>query len=147
MKKTVKKIAFGIIILPFAIIILYILWEVIGIICNNIAGNRQTRTAVDFCESKGYEVIDSNTFVGNSGNGNHVDLISYLIIKTDVSKDDIADDLPSEYRLNELDKEIEHEKEMSGNDLEDLEIPENTDNCYFIKVWNSAPFSDNIMGH
>ena len=147
-----KKILKIIIIIPFALIGFYIVLQIIGIICNNISGDKQTKSAVDFCESKKYEVLDSYTFVGNSVNGNHVDFLSYLIIKTDLSSEDVKKSFESEYKyanVNNLEDEIKHEKEMYtfSNELGKMKIPEKTDNCYYVVIHNSAPFSDNIMGH
>ena len=147
-----KKILKIIIIIPFALIGFYIALQIIGIICNNISGDKQTKSAVNFCESRKYEVLDSRTFVGNNGNGNHVDLLSYLIIKSDLSGEEIKKSFETEYKcanINNLEDEIKHEKEMYtfSQKLGKMKIPQKTDNCYYVVIYDSAPFSDNIMGH
>lgn len=147
MKKALKRIGIGILLTPFILVAVYILWEIVGIICNNIAGEMQTSDLKGLCKDIG-TVADTDTFVGNTGNGNHVDLVSTLLIESDKSEEEMGSRLEEEYdyvSVYELGKLIEND----SHKLDELEIPENWEdsNYYVVYVFQSAPFSDNIMGH
>ncbi len=147
MKKALKITGKIILIIPIAAISLFILWEILGIICNNIAGTNQTKKAVKLWENSVGEIYDYKTFVGNSGNGNHVDLVTYGIVRSDKDRTEIIDELSKEYDY-QLVTPLEDFIEENGG-LEDFDTPEDWQDgsYYYISIINSAPFSDNIMGH
>ena len=149
MKKSLKITGIVILIVTFALILLFILWEVLGIICNDIAGYNQTDKVIKLSESHFGEVCSYDTFVGNTGNGNHVDLITSCIVSSDKSVDEITD----EFLKDDIDAYVISLAEYinSGDNelLENLDIPKDWESgsYYYIQVYDSAPFSDNIMGH
>lgn len=144
MKKALKITVKIILIIPISAIALFILWEILGIICNNIAGSRQTENVVELSETSFGEVCDYDTFVGNSGNGNHVDLVTTCIIGSDKTAEEITDELLKEYSFT-----LVYPLEEIAEKSDGLEFPEDWQDgsYYYITIINSAPFSDNIMGH
>ena len=143
MKKT-KKIALGIfagiLALPVVLIVLFILFEVIGAAVNHAAGDIQTKKFAGAVRDEGFEIVSTDTFVGNSGNGNHVDLISCVYVRSDCSPEEAA------ARLSECKGDV-----SAGipdeDDLTDAGLSDGGENLLRLRLFNSAPFSDNIEGH
>lgn len=149
MKKVLKITGMVIMIIPFALILIFVLWEILGMICNNLAGSNQTGNVIKLSENHIGKVCDYDTFVGNSGNGNHVDLITSCIVSSDKSVDEIT----NEFLKGDIDAYVVSlEDYINGGDndlLENIDIPNDwkSGSYYYIQVYNSAPFSDNIVGH
>jgi hypothetical protein len=143
MKKT-RKIALsifaGIAALPVVLIVLFILFEMIGAAVNHAAGDIQTKKFVSAVRGEGFEIVGTDTFVGNSGNGNHVDLISSVYVRSDRSPDE------AKARLNGCKGQV-----SAGfpdeDDLETAGLSDDSGTLLRIRLFNSAPFSDNIEGH
>ncbi len=145
MKKVIKRIFITILCIPLLIIVAFIGYEIVGAIANSISSEKQTKEIVSIIDETSSEIIDTYTFTGNvSGTGNHVDMLSLIIVKTE--------------NINELEKqmqdfgckitplEIISDNHLTGQ-IKEMNIPNDISNCYLIKVCNSAPFEDNIRGH
>lgn len=86
MKKAVRGLKItGIVLLclPFALVILWLLWELFCAAVNNISGILHTQSVInDYSNSADIEVLDNVTFVGNtSGTGNHTEVRSTVLVK------------------------------------------------------------------
>ena len=123
--KTLKRIGIGIIILPFALIGLYILYELVGYAVNHISTDRQTIQDID--------VISAESWTGNTGNGNHVECVSTVKFKSKMTKSEITEALGDNY--------------VSDDTLLGARLNENEDGDYEFKLITAAPFRDNIEGH
>lgn len=144
MKKITKgKLVF---IIPIVAVVLFILWEVLGMICNNIAGTNQAEYVVRLWENSVGEIYDYDTFVGISGRGEHVDLVTYGIVRSDKNRMEIIDELSKEYDEPSVDPLADLIGENGG--LYNFDPPEDWQDgsYYYICIYNSAPFSHNIMG-
>lgn len=145
--------------IPFALIILVVAYEIFGMAVNHISTNRQTKEVekVLMEELSSVELIDSYTETGNtSGTGNHVDMLSVVVFKTDEKLLDIQNKLNKHYEKDDWGfwiEEMAHIKERYEEDgylysyCEELNLPKQLDNCYLVYLNKSAPFSDNIEGH
>ena len=103
------------------------------------------------------EIIDSYTETGNtSGTGNHVDMLTAIIFKTDASLPEIEGLIDQNYGLNEwycwveeLEKVVAFwEKDPNFHPyVSEMEVPDDLERTYLLYINNSAPFVDNIEGH
>ncbi len=146
MKAVLKRIGLIFLIAPFVLLFLLIVYEIIGAVVNQISTDYQTRDVIELIEEYDVEILDEYSFTGNSsGTGNHVDMLTLVVIKTDNIiglEDDIEDKGLFFQPLPNLD-----EPSSFKNHLKDMELPDNTDNCYLVWKCSSAPFPNNIMGH
>ena len=133
--KTLKRIGIGIIILPFALIGLYILYELVGYAVNHISTDRQTsKLQKDLTAAvQDIDVISAESWTGNTGNGNHVECVSTVKFKSEMTKSEIAEALGDNY--------------VSDDTLLGARLNENEDGDYEFKLITAAPFRDNIEGH
>ena len=133
--KTLKRIGIGIIILPFALIGLYILYELVGYTVNHISTDRQTsRLQKDLTAAvQDIDVISAESWTGNTGNGNHVECVSTVKFKSEMTKSEITEALGDNY--------------VSDDTLLGARLNENEDGDYEFKLITAAPFRDNIEGH
>ncbi len=138
--KVIKTVLITILCIPFVLILLFIGYEILEIIVNDISAEKQTTELENSISAQeNVQILDSYTYTGNtSGLGNHVDMLSLILVKGEIA-------------LNE-DYEVYDCSEMTDERLSDefycyLEYPENMENCYIVAMNNSAPFSDNIIGH
>ena len=157
--KILKRIFIGIICIPFILVSIFILFEILGLIVNHISTNIQTtqlKKAI-LNELSTVEIIDTYSETGNtSGTGNHVDMLSAIIFKTDNTKTEIENKLKNIYDLDDEwgcwveDMSIineYHESQYMFSFCDKMDIPEDLKNCYMIYLNESAPFVDNIEGH
>ncbi|MDR1214592.1 MAG: hypothetical protein LBK54_11015 [Propionibacteriaceae bacterium] len=70
-------------ILPSAI------WLVIGPLANNIRSHSIRSEISGFELPVGAEMVDAASWVGNTGNGNHVEIVGGAIIRSDLSQADL----------------------------------------------------------
>lgn len=158
--KIVKRILIGILSLPVLLILLFIAYEIMGMIVNHVATGRQTNTLEKvICEQiSDAEIIDTYSETGNtSGTGNHVDMLSVIVVRTSEDLNTIKDKLKEfDIEEDEYDFWIETMESVESARQEDdyrypfceaLELPEDRKNCYMVYKNDSAPFTDNIEGH
>lgn len=144
--KIIKRIFIGIICMPIIIILLYIGYEIVGIAVNDYSADRQTKNLIDEIENtEDFEILDSYTFCGNTGNGNHVDMLSLVLVRAENSIDEV--NIQSDGACEIISYECFQKYNYDSRFYDNLKFPENKENCYIIKLFNSAPFSDNILGH
>ena len=134
------RILLGISALPFVLTALYILFEIVGAAVNHAAGGIQTDRFAEYAEEKGFEIIGTDTFVGNSGNGNHVDLITKVFVKADCAVEDAEAAVSSYEGIVEVYK-------PDGDELAKAEIAAAPEEVLTLWLFCSAPFADNIEGH
>ncbi|MGN0607244.1 MAG: hypothetical protein ACI4JM_12050 [Oscillospiraceae bacterium] len=143
MKKALKRIFTVIICMPIVLIVLFIGYEIIGIAVNDYSANKQTKNLLeDISNVSDIEILDSYTYCGNTGNGNHVDMLSLVLVR--------SDDEPKNSRYGNV--RIRPYENLSDINLQgkyygSLNYPENKENLYVIVLNNPAPFYDNIVGH
>lgn len=139
-KKIALRVLLGVLALPLVLIILFIVFEVFGAIVNHAAGNLQTKRFTGYAAEQGFEVLASDTFVGNSGNGNHVDLISSVYVTADRTTEEAlalissCDGSPAVWTPDE-------------EDLSKAGVTPPEEGVLMLRLFNSAPFADNIEGH
>ncbi|MCI9626831.1 MAG: hypothetical protein HFI90_08610 [Clostridia bacterium] len=150
--KILKRIFIGIICIP----VLMILFEIFGFIVNHIATNIQTAQLEKaiLSELSMVEMIDTYSETGNtSGTGNHVDMLSVAVFKTEDTKTDIKNKLKNIYDFDDefgcwVEELKESHEHLNGFSFwNKMDIPEDLDNCYMIYLNERAPFVDNIEGH
>ncbi|MBQ8568734.1 MAG: hypothetical protein IJ446_05910 [Oscillospiraceae bacterium] len=176
-KKKITTVIAVIFMLPVALVCIFILFETIGAAVNITASHMQTAALADKIKNDtDAQVIDTYTFTGNSGGtGNHTDMVSYILIKTDdigyvkemlikaTGIDYAARKSVTENGNNRFDQRLlnyrtqEHNifiipvDEWDGRRMADpfseWTYPEDTLNCYIVECIKSAPFRDSIMGH
>lgn len=153
MKKVLKIIlrVLGIIIcLPFAALFLWIIWQIIGAVGNQIAARQFTKEYSQYVLDTipKTEILGTYTFAGNtSGTGNHCELKTVLVIHTETEHPE--DLLEFDYSMTDWMKPLEEALAWEFNKTDEMNLPEDldTENCYYISVIESAPFPDNITGH
>lgn len=153
MKKALKLTLtiLGIIVcLPLVAVILWILWEIIGAVGNQIAANQFTKEYSQYVLDTvpKTEILGTYTFAGNtSGTGNHCELKTVLVIRTETEHPE--DLLEFDYSMTDWIKPVEEAREWEINIMNKMDLPDDLDtaDCYYINVIKSAPFPDNITGH
>lgn len=158
--KVVKRILISILCLPVVLILLFIVYEIIGMVVNHTATAMQTdKLEKVICEEiSDAEILDTYSETGNtSGTGNHVDMLSVICFRTNYDIGTVADKLKQfDVAEDEYDFWIETMESVEKAHQEDsyrygfcdeLEIPEDLSGCYLVYKNDSAPFSDNIEGH
>lgn len=131
--ETLKKVVFGIILLPFLLILIFILYECFGMYINHSTTDKQTRLLQANLEQKipDIEIINVYSETGNTGNGNHVDCLSSIDFSTELSETEIENRMSTHYEI----------------DGWGCDIVKTNDGYYTIRFITSAPFVDNIEGH
>ncbi len=154
-----RRILKWVLCLPFLLIGLVILHEVVGMVVNHTASARQTRNAVSLLHTGlvSVEIVDSYTETGNtSGTGNHVDMLSAVIFKTDAGLVEIEALIDRNYGLDMWNCWIEEMEKVTAFREEnpsfypyvaEMRVPKNLEHTYLLYINNSAPFVDNIEGH
>lgn len=131
--KTLEKVVCGLVLLPFLLILIFILYECFGMYINHNTTDKQTRVLQENLEREipDIEIISVYSETGNTGNGNHVDCLSSIVFSTELSETEIANRMSTYYEINGW----------------DCDIAKTDDGCYMIRFVTSAPFWDNIEGH
>ncbi len=145
--KFLKGLGIFILILPFLLIVLFVLYELVGIVVNSIATDIQTNDVIGIVEEADCEIIDSYSFTGNTGNGNHVDMLTLVIVRTENVSDlekAISDDESIRFVIL---SDLDDKNSTFSDELKEMDYPDNTDNCFLVWKCKYAPFVDNIMGH
>ena len=127
------KILRKILLIPLCIIGLLIAWEAVGALVNTSAAAIQTRQMRrDLLDAVPDAVIeDVETKTGNtSGTGNHVDMFSMILFRSELTPEQIMDALPDRYTWDPFDCWV-------GS----------ADDVYVFFRNRPAPFRDNIAGH
>lgn len=157
--KIIKRMIIIIVCIPIALILVVIAFEIAGMIVNHTATWRQTEKLKNVIEKEltDAEIIDTYSETGNtSGTGNHVDMLSVVVFRTNESISDIEIKLKDYYEFDEwgcwvekLDTMAEiHEPGSFWYQIwDEMDISEDSDNCYLMYLNQSAPFADNIEGH
>lgn len=132
--KWLKRFGIAILVSPFALFFIWVLYEAFGMCVNHIAAREQTnilRANLEY-EISDLEIVSVYSETGNtSGTGNHVDCLSSVIFATEMSKNEIEDCMSEYYVFDEWSCYVK------GMD----------DGYYTIYVNTSAPFAGNIEGH
>ena len=155
-----KRAGCGILCIPVILILLFIAYEIMGMIVNHVATGRQTDKLEKVISEQipDAEIIDTYSETGNtSGTGNHVDMLSVIVVRTSEDLNTIKDKLKEfDIEEDEYDFWIEtmesvesarQEDDYRYSFCEELELPEDLKNCYMVYKNDSAPFTDNIEGH
>lgn len=154
-----KRVLKVVLCLPLVLIGLFILYEAVGIAVNHTASAWQTKNAIDLLNKglSSVEIVDSYTETGNTaGTGNHVDMLTAVVFKTDASLPEIEGLIDRNYGLNEWYCWIEEMEKITAFRekgpyfypyVAEMEVPENLEHTYLLYINNSAPFADNIEGH
>ena len=158
--RLVKRIAIGVACVPVFLFALFVAYELIGMVVNHIATSMQTSRLEKTLEKElpGVEILGSYSETGNtSGTGNHVDMLSVVLFRTELERDGITRRLEPFFRFTDgwscwiADAGVikrEHEKDRYALSFFDkLDAPAEPTNCYILYLNESAPFPDNIEGH
>ena len=159
-KPWIKRIGWGILSLPFIIIAGVIVFEMVGMGVNHYATKRQTKKLERIVEETVRDAVLETSYseTGNtSGTGNHVDMLSVVVFRTEADKEEIAAALQEKYSdldswsfyvesVEDLEKSAREDGQTPGY-YDALNLPEETENCYLVYVLEAAPFEDNIEGH
>lgn len=99
---------------------------------------------------------DTYSETGNtSGTGNHVDMLSVVLVKADTELSELENKLNESYPIDDWSFWIEETSTVKSQYDESgypsfykvLAVPEEMQNTYIIYLCQSAPFADNIEGH
>lgn len=156
--KVVKKVFTVILCIPVFIIVLFIVFEIFGMIVNHAATGIQTRKLINTVkEIDGLEITDTYSETGNtSGTGNHVDMLTILIVRTDKGilslqecLKDYADMDEWSFQIKQLSdvKKAHEEYGYLSGIYDTLKIPQEDEGCFLIYYVDSAPLAGNIEGH
>ena len=90
--KALKKIGIGLILLPLILIVIYILFELVGMCVNHISTDRQTDKLQSTLSAavSDIDIINAESWTGNTGNGNHVECVSEVTFTSTMGVEDIA---------------------------------------------------------
>lgn len=156
--KVLKKIGLTIICIPLAALLFLIAFEMVGMVVNHCATAKQTdaleKTILSIIPDA--KILNTYSETGNiSGTGNHVDMLSVVLIKTEEDSSYITTTLKENYPLDEWSFWVEeagiiHSRyEVTGlpSYLEKLGYTRETTGTYVVYLCMSAPFADNIEGH
>ena len=154
-----KRVLKVVLCLPLVLIGLFILYEAVGMAVNHAASAWQTKNAIDLLNTglSSVEIVDSYTETGNTaGTGNHVDMLTAVIFKTDASLSEIEELIDRNYGLDQWNCWIEEMENIAAFReknpyvypfIAEMEVPDNLEHTYLLYINNSAPFVDNIEGH
>lgn len=151
--KALKKIGIGLIMLPLILIVIYILFELVGMCVNHISTDRQTDKLQSTLSAavSDIDIINAKSWTGNTGNGNHVECVSEVTFTSTMDVEDIAAAFSDKNDKDVSDSYMGAEGsyflvyEDKGISSVRFSINENG-NC-LCRMVKSAPFSDNIEGH
>lgn len=102
--KWLKRFGIAVLTLPFALIIIWGLYEVFGMCVNHLTTKEQTRTLQTNLENEisDIEIVSVYSETGNtSGTGNHVDCLSLVIFSTKMQDAEIEERMSKYYVLDE----------------------------------------------
>lgn len=145
MRKFIKYLFISILCLPVLVIVFFIGYEILGMAVNHTATAWQTRQIVKTLKQANAEIIDTYSFTGNTGGtGNHVEMLSVVAVKT-TEIENVKPALEKhECDIFPCEQAAEWEYEYY---LEQLDLPADTEDCYFIMACKFTLFEDNIEGH
>lgn len=130
----VKKAGCALLLLPFALVGIFVLYEILGVCVNHAATKLQTEGLKENLESEiqDVEILEIYSETGNtSGTGNHVDCLSRITFSTEMELSQIEERMSGYYEI----------------DAWSCYVKETEDGNYVISINTSAPFADNIEGH
>lgn len=153
-----KRIGIAVICIPFAIIFIYIAFELIGITVNHYATSQQTKSLKKTILSVApeSEILDTYSETGNtSGTGNHVDMLSVILVKTDAEFSVLENSFNGYYLSDDCAFWIEETDSVKSrydecslpSFYEFLSVPKETQSTYIVYLCQPAPFADNMEGH
>lgn len=157
--KVIKCILRGILCLPVVLIVLFILFEIVGMAVNHIATARQTKELKGMIvdELSNAEILGVYSETGNTGpSGNHVDMLTIIVVRTDDDLASVERKLSDYHELDEWSffmetmEEVQKANKQYGSYQEvydNLQLPDYLEHCYMVYMNRSAPFVDNIEGH
>lgn len=156
--KIIKRILITLICIPLLTIFAFIAFEIFGLSVNHYATSQQTNSLKETILSVApdAEILDAYSETGNtSGTGNHVDMLSVVLIKTNIELSKLKSDLNEHYKLDSWSFWIEetgsyklwHDENSLSNFFDKLAVPKEMYNTYIVYLCQSAPFADNIQGH
>lgn len=157
--KVIKRIGMAILCVPVLAVAVFIVFELVGAVVNHAATAVQTNRLKNVLlqELPGVEILDTYSETGNtSGTGNHVDMLSVVLFRTDRDEEEIYDRLKDEYDfdgwgcwfVDAAAVREEHEKDgYAFSFLEHMEVPADLTGCYLFYLNESAPFAGNMEGH
>lgn len=123
-----------IVVLPMILVVIFIVYEYLGMCVNHIATKQQTSTLQRNLENEipDIEIVSVYSETGNtSGTGNHVECLSSILFSTEMQETEIEDCLSEYYVFDDW----------------DCYVNKTDDGYYIFCIITSAPFSDNIEGH
>lgn len=132
--KLIKRTGLALLFLPVILILIFILYEFIGMCVNHSATRQQTMKLRTNLENAILDItiVDVYSETGNtSGTGNHVDCLSAVTFSTKMQESEIKNSMSEYYEFDEWSCYID--KTDDGNYLFYLNVP--------------APFENNIEGH
>lgn len=144
--RALKITVIAVVCVPFALIALFIVWEVFCALVNKASGVLQTQQIIDAYSSAGITVVDNVTFVGNTtGTGNHTEVRSTLVVQAEsLAELDRMTDYEY-YRITPLFEKIPEEQYDRWD--RELDLPYESEGHYIVEVYGSVPFPDSIVGH
>ncbi|MBO4866543.1 MAG: hypothetical protein J5582_08225 [Ruminococcus sp.] len=146
--KTWKKVGIGFLLLPYVLATLIFLYELIGMGVNHASTDKQTGVLRDALSGSvnDIEILNVNSWTGNTGNGNHVECVSEITFSSAMEERDM---------VSAISDKMGKESYLGANgcyfiDCEEngsVRFSKNDDGNYLCRMVKSAPFSDNIEGH
>ncbi len=133
--KALKKVLIGVLSAPFVLVLLFVLFEIFGMIVNHTATGIQTNTLHRDIRNAfpKTEIISVESQTGNtSGTGNHVDCLTRITFTSNLPLSDVQSKLSDRYEWNEWHCYVETTETVGE---------------YRFYLCTSAPFPDNIEGH
>ena len=144
--------------LPVLLMALVVLYEVVGLAVNHAASAQQTRDIVRTLRAglSQVEIVDRYTETGNTaGTGNHVDMLSAVILRTESGWEEIIKVCQKYDGLDEWSFWVKSMEEVKAARekypgiypfLEEMAVPGGAEDCWLLYMNTSAPFVNNIEG-
>jgi len=145
--------------LPVLLMALVVLYEVVGLAVNHAASAQQTRDIVRTLRAglSQVEIVDRYTETGNTaGTGNHVDMLSAVILRTESGWEEIIKVCQKYDGLDEWSFWVKPMAQVSAAReehpylypfLERVAVPEDFEDTWLLYMNTDAPFPNNIEGH
>lgn len=145
--------------IPILIILAFVVFEIVGAGVNHYETKKQTNTLKENIISvvQDAEILNTYSETGNtSGTGNHVDMLSAVLIKTKAGSSGLQNKLSDYYPSDDdcsfwadtADSVIsKYGKSSLPSFYSELDVPKDMQDMYIVYLCRPAPFADNIEGH
>ena len=151
--KLLKRTIMVILLLPVILAALYIVIEIAGMCVNHMTTDRQTTEMQKMLSASvsDIDISDTNSWTGNTGNGNHVECVSEITFSSELTNEELANAFAEKYGKNVRDRGEGEDGcyfvDFDEDGISTVRFTKEESGSCLCRLVTSAPFSDNIEGH